>query len=169
MLHLIFCSLSSLTCQENIFIKVSVLWFALLACQVWPVLYTPAKSVHCAAPYGCRKCAVQSVCKQEVNMHLKLTSGSKILKRLKPIVSCELWLTCGWLKSSWCSILCYVLQIHSHCKVSVELQSDKSVKWIFSVFAGGLSTCQDNVHECKSNTACPFLACLFPHCSNNKN
>lgn len=55
---------------------------------------------------------------------------------------------------------------HSHCKASVELQSDKIVKWIFSVFAGGLSTWQDNVHECKSNTACSFLACLFPSSQN---
>lgn len=131
MLYLIFCSLSSLTRQENIFIKVSVVWFVLLACQVWPVLYIPAKSMHCAAPFRCRQCAVQSVCEQKINMHSNLTSGSKVLKRLKPIVNCELWLTCGILKSSWYSLLCCVFQIHFHSTASVEIQSDKSVKLIF--------------------------------------
>lgn len=44
-----------------------------------------------ALPAAYRKCAVQTACEQEINMHSKSHfAAQKVLSNLKPIVNCEL-------------------------------------------------------------------------------
>lgn len=94
----------------------------------------------------------------EINMHWEaesqLQTGFKSPDLLS-VVNSD-WLQRGKVPSA----LCFVL--HFQGKSSKGQQSDYSIRWtinISSVLAGGLSTWQDNLHECKSPNL--LLACVF--------
>lgn len=107
MLHLIFCSLSSLTCRENIFIKVSVVWLVLSGCQVCPVLYISAEGCVCVCVLcslvwwwasWAQRCAVQTLHLSEKSICILIPNSN--LKKKKSLnsqiygdVNYELWLT----------------------------------------------------------------------------
>lgn len=173
MLHLIFCSLSSLTCGENIFIKVSVVWLVLSGCQVCPILYISGERVCTLQPdlMACQlsteMCCTNSASEEEINMYPKSQFQPKkrlLNSQIYEVVNCELWLTLRRLESSQCSFLCW-LQI-SIFIVNPLWSYSQTTMWndCSSVFAGGLSTWQDNLCECKSCTLCSllFLACALP-------
>lgn len=108
-----------------------------------------------------RKSAAQTLRLRKKSIYiLNLNSSFKKKNTLNPqiyeVVSCELWLTLRRLESSKCWFLC-ALQI-SISIVNPLKSYSQTVMWnySFSVFAGGLSTWQDNLCECKSyaHSAC---------------
>ena len=103
---------SSLTCRENIFIKVSVVWLVLSGCQVCPILYIlfwggggRGRVCRSTGFSGTQwRCAVQtlrlkrkSICilKSQFQLKKKTLNPPKIYK----VVNCELWLTFRSLES----------------------------------------------------------------------
>lgn len=137
MLHLIFCSLSSLTSRDNIFIKVSVVWFVLSGCRVCPILYISGERVCTLQPglLACQWSTVQTLCLSRKSICIR-NLNSDLKKDFKPPnlwVSCELWMT-----------------LRSYSQMG--MWNDCSY-----VLAGGLSTWQDYLCECKSYSVLRFL------------
>lgn len=140
MLHLIFCSLSSLTCRENIFIKVSVVWLVLSECQVCPILYISGErgcvlcSPVCWRASWARKCVVQILRLREKSICI-LNLNSSLKKDFQPQNpwGCQLWTLTDFKKTGKFPVQFLLLapNIHFHSKSSVELQSDSDVKWLF--------------------------------------
>lgn len=138
MLHLIFCSLFRVA---NIFIKASVVWFALSRYQFCPILYISAERGVSAATRVCRrakravKCAVQPPFSRRVKSIsiLNLNSHSKKTLKRKNLCGCQPWaltvlITTGEIPEQ----LSFLdTKVHFRSEFCADLQSGCVVKWLF--------------------------------------
>lgn len=128
MLHLIFCSLSSLTCGENIFIKVSVVGLLLSGCQVCPILYFSGERVCTLQPGLLASQLGTGLHPSKKSICILILNSN--FKKLSNLRDSWLWTLIDSKNTGKFPVYFPLLSsnINFNCKFSIELKSDSDVK-----------------------------------------